>query len=62
MRKKETGVDSVVEMLKEKLGYDANISVEYTDDIPVLASGKRKPVINNWKNGKSAIICFGSGT
>ncbi len=31
------------------LGEDAVVSVELVDDIPVLQSGKRKPVINNWK-------------
>ena len=29
---------------------NGNVSIEFVDDIPVLASGKRKPVICEWKN------------
>lgn len=36
-------------MLKSFLGSDANIEVEYVDEIPVLKSGKRKQVVNNYK-------------
>lgn len=36
---------SIVSVLKESFGEDANISFEYVEDIPVLNSGKRKPVI-----------------
>ncbi len=32
------------------VGEDADIAFEQVDDIPVLASGKRKPVVNEWKN------------
>ena len=35
---------------KEILGEGANLKIEEVDEIPVLSSGKRKPVINNWKN------------
>lgn len=35
--------------LKELLGEDANITVDYVEEIPVLASGKRRPVICEWK-------------
>ena len=35
--------------LKEHIGNDANIKIEYTSSIPVLSSGKCKPVINEWK-------------
>lgn len=35
--------------LKKYIGQDAKISVEYVDEIPLLASGKRKQVINNYK-------------
>lgn len=38
----------VLPILKETLGEDAVITLLQTDDIPVLASGKRKPVINEW--------------
>lgn len=49
MRKEDSNITSLVDMFKEYLGYDANIKIVKVDDIPVLASGKRKPVINNWK-------------
>lgn len=39
----------IILLLKEKLGEDANIEIELVDEIPVLSSGKRKPVINEWK-------------
>ena len=40
----------MVVMLKSFLGSDANIKVEYVEEIPVLKSGKRKQVVNNYKN------------
>lgn len=39
--------------LKESFGDSAEIKLEHVDGIPVLASGKRKPVVNEWKNGES---------
>ena len=50
MRRREATVAEVVPLLQEKLGSDARIDLIYVDDIPVLASGKRKPVVNNWKS------------
>lgn len=47
--KKESDVSLCVEQLKEILGNDSEIEVEYVDEIPILDSGKRKPVINEWK-------------
>lgn len=41
--------DDILNQFKELIGFDAIIKIIYTDDIPVLASGKRKPVVNNWK-------------
>lgn len=41
--------ESVTTLLKEALGNDAIMRIHYVDDIPVLSSGKRKPVINEWK-------------
>ena len=35
--------------LKELLGNEAHISVELVKEIPILASGKRKPVLQEWK-------------
>lgn len=36
--------------VKKVVGEDANCKVEYVSEIPVLSSGKRKVVINEWKN------------
>lgn len=36
-------------MLKFYLGEDSKICVKYVDEIPVLKSGKRKQVVNNYK-------------
>ena len=33
----------------EYLGGDAHISIDYVDHIPLLASGKRKKIVNTWK-------------
>lgn len=35
--------------LKELLGSDANISIEWSNELPILSSGKRKIVVNEWK-------------
>jgi phenylacetate-CoA ligase len=35
--------------LKNYLGQDAVISFDYVDEIPVLASGKRKKIVNNYR-------------
>lgn len=40
---------SVVAELKEIVGENAVIDIEQVETIPVLASGKRKPVVNEWK-------------
>ena len=41
------------QMLKTRmLGEDANVKFEYVDEIPTLASGKRKFVVNNWQPEK----------
>jgi phenylacetate-CoA ligase len=37
-----------VNLLKDFLGQDAEISIEHIYEIPVLASGKRKEVVNNF--------------
>lgn len=39
----------MLSMLKSYLGEDAEISVNYVDEIPVLKSGKRKQVVNKYK-------------
>lgn len=40
----------MIKMLKSFLGSDASIKVEYVNEIPVLKSGKRKQVVNNYKS------------
>jgi phenylacetate-coenzyme A ligase PaaK-like adenylate-forming protein len=35
-------------MFKEHLGIDSNIKIEYVDEIPLLASGKRRLVVNDY--------------
>ena len=42
-------VGNTIMEIKNVLGMDADISVEFVDDIPILASGKRKPVICEWE-------------
>ncbi len=44
--------DNIVTEFKKHLGSDAEISLDYVDDIPLLSSGKRKFVINKFRGGK----------
>lgn len=46
---KNLSVENTLKEIKAILGDNANVSVEYVNDIPVLASGKRKPVVCEWK-------------
>ena len=39
----------MLKMLRSYIGSDAMIEVRYVNDIPVLKSGKRKQVVNNYK-------------
>ena len=39
---------TLIEMLKSVLGNDADIQIEFVDDIPVLSSNKRRAVICNY--------------
>ena len=39
----------LIESIKNDFGNDANIRITYVDEIPTLASGKRRKVINNYK-------------
>lgn len=41
--------NEIVSLIKEQLGEDANVVITQVDEIPVLASGKRKVVVNEWK-------------
>lgn len=45
----ETDFSDCLFQLNEIFGQDAQIEVKRVDDIPVLPSGKRKPVVNEWK-------------
>jgi phenylacetate-CoA ligase len=40
----------LVSEFKSYLGSDANFIVEYVDEIPLLASGKRRKLVNNYRN------------
>lgn len=42
-------LNSAIDTLKETLGVDAEIEIEHVKEIPVLSSGKRKPVVNQFK-------------
>ena len=46
-------INEIILALKEPIGIDSNIRVELVDEVPILASGNRKPIINEWKNGQS---------
>jgi phenylacetate-CoA ligase len=41
--------DEIKKALLELFGNNATIQFQLVDEIPILASGKRKPVVNNWK-------------
>lgn len=41
--------EALVSDLKAFVGEDAKIEVQFVDDIPMLSSGKRKKIINNYK-------------
>ena len=45
-----TKEEKLVQEFKQYLGADANFTVEYVDEIPLLASGKRKKIANTYHN------------
>jgi phenylacetate-CoA ligase len=45
-----TKEEKLVMEFKQYLGHDANFKVEYVDEIPLLASGKRKKIANTYHN------------
>lgn len=49
IQKDSFDLENTISQIKQIVGHDANIITEYVDDIPVLASGKRKMVICEWK-------------
>ena len=42
--------ESVIKKFKTFLGNDAEVNIEYVDEIPLLSSGKRKAILNTYKN------------
>lgn len=46
---KEKQETDIVKIMQDILGTNANIEIIYVDEIPVLASGKRKYIENRWK-------------
>lgn len=50
LRDEQPNLDEAIEKLYEVLGKDAEISIEVVNELPVLASGKRKAVENEWKH------------
>jgi phenylacetate-CoA ligase len=47
--KDDADIKEIKNEIQTILGTNASIEVVLTEDIPVLSSGKRKPVINEWK-------------
>ena len=47
--KENLELENLIKEIKEIVGDDADVSIERVNDIPVLASGKRKPVICEWE-------------
>jgi len=48
----------ILSELKECLGNDSNIKIEYIQEIPVLSSGKRRVIINNFVKDKENVVEF----
>ena len=48
--KDKRSIEEIRQNIMDILGHGADVKIEVTDDIPVLQSGKRKPVLNNWQN------------
>lgn len=46
---KEIDKDALAELVKKRVGHDAEVEIRVVDDIPVMRSGKRKMVIQNCK-------------
>lgn len=47
--KDESELEAIVQEVRKIVGEDATVNIEKVDEIPVLRSGKRKPVICEWK-------------
>jgi len=46
----DSELDDMRQSLLDIVGADANLRIQKVDDIPVLRSGKRKPVVCEWKH------------
>ncbi len=44
--------EQLINEFKKHLGFDANFKIQYVDEIPLLSSGKRRTVVNNYKPTK----------
>ncbi len=51
---RQMDVEEILGRIRPYLGSRADLRVEFVDEIPVLASGKRKYIENRWKAGKQA--------
>jgi phenylacetate-CoA ligase len=51
---KKVDEDCVITEYKGYFGSDANISIEYVDEIPLLSSGKRREVTNTYHNNRKS--------
>lgn len=47
----KTEEQKFIDKLKDVLGDDASVKINWVNELPVLSSGKRKIVINEWKKG-----------
>ncbi len=47
----KTEEQKFMDKLKDVLGRDASVKINWVNELPVLSSGKRKIVINEWKKG-----------
>ena len=47
--KEKFDLENTLLEIRKIVGQDADVQIEYVEDIPVLASGKRKMVICEWK-------------
>lgn len=47
----KTEEQKFMDKLKDVLGRDASVKINWVNELPVLNSGKRKIVINEWKKG-----------
>lgn len=44
----ESDLNSIKQNILDIIGHSASLHIDIVDDIPVLKSGKRKPVVNEW--------------